>query len=124
MVFVLGGYGTSGCVLVSPLARMDELDVRTGVWQRRADLPTARGFLAAVPVDNFIYTMGGRMRRRGAPVERYDIATDTWEVVGEMPAPRQRFGAAVVGGRVIVVGGEGTSGDALEYEPGCELRRK
>lgn len=116
-IFVLGGYGTSGDVVVAPLARVDELDVRTGVWTRRADLPQARGFFAAVAIGDFLYTMGGRTRR-GSPVERYNITTDTWEVLGDMPSPRQRFGAATVDGRVIIVGGEDSPDDALAYNPG------
>ena len=116
-VFVVGGYGTNGS-LVSPLARTDALDRQTRTWKQQADLPDARGFFGAAVLGQFIYTLGGRSRA-GAPVERYDTATDRWEVLGQMPLPRQRFGAGAVNGTIIVVGGEESPRTAAIYDPVC-----
>jgi N-acetylneuraminic acid mutarotase len=118
-VFVLGGYETIGTLLVSPLARTDLLDRQAGTWKQQANLPYARGFFAAAVLGQFIYAMGGRMHEGGAPVERYDTATQAWEVVGQMPLARQRFGAGAVNGKIIVVGGEETPMTAAIFDPLC-----
>jgi len=116
-LFILGGYGESGGVGVGPFSRVDALNLATGSWERRADLLTARGFFAAVAAGRWVYALGGRLP--SGPIERYSLSKHTWEAVGEMPAPRQRFGAALVGGRIIVVGGEGSPREAISYDPTC-----
>jgi len=116
-LFILGGYGESGGVGAGPFSRVDALNLATGSWERRADLLTARGFFAAVAAGQWVYALGGRLP--SGPIERYSLSKHTWEAVGEMPAPRQRFGAALVGGRIIVVGGEGSPREAISYDPTC-----
>jgi N-acetylneuraminic acid mutarotase len=118
VVFVLGGYATSDGVM-APQSRVDALNLSSRQWERRADLPTARGFLAAVTWGQWIYAIGGRIA--SGAVERYRVPANTWEVLADMPAPRQRFGAAVVDGRIIAVGGESQgSREAIRYDPRCE----
>jgi len=53
--------------------------------------------------------------------EAYDPAADRWVPRAPLPTARSGIAAAVLGGRIIVVGGESTSGtfDQVEaYDPG------
>ena len=43
-------------------------------------------------------------------LERYDPANDQWQKLPDMPTPRGGLGAALVGGRLIAVGGENPTG--------------
>ena len=49
-----------------------------------------------------------------ADVARFDPAKNTWEPLTPLPEPRSSFDAAVLGGRVYVVGGWSLNGDADE----------
>lgn len=118
VVYVLGGYASFDGVTAGPVAAVEALKLTNSFWERRADLPTARGFFGAVAVGKEIYAIGGRLLS-GSPIERYSVASNKWDVLGEMPAPRQRFGAALVGSRIIVVGGEDNPREAMSYRPGC-----
>ncbi len=54
----------------------------------------------------FVFAIAGRVSG-DLPVERYDPGSDTWKRLGAMPGPyRNRFGIAVVGERIYIVGGE------------------
>jgi hypothetical protein len=63
-------------------------------------------------VDGKIYAVGGLARRKGGTglkiadeVEAYDPSIGAWQRVGRMPDPRWGIGAAVVEGRIHLVGG-------------------
>ena len=46
------------------------------------------------------------MELRAMPtVEAYDIPTDTWTTIADLPTPRKAASAAVVDGKVYVIGG-------------------
>jgi serine/threonine protein kinase/N-acetylneuraminic acid mutarotase len=78
-------------------------------WTSAADLPTPREHLAAVSDGVYVYTVGGRVLsadENSAAVERFDPASGNWETLPDMPTPRGSYGAALVDGRIVVVGGE------------------
>ncbi|HXV92136.1 MAG TPA: protein kinase, partial [Pseudonocardia sp.] len=78
-------------------------------WRTADDLPTPREHLAMVTDGGYAYAVGGRdlsADRNSAALERYDPATGAWERLADMPSPRGGIGAAVVDGRIVVVGGE------------------
>ena len=50
-------------------------------------------------------------------VECYDIVKDTWAVETEIPTPRYHSGAAVVGGKLYVVGGLTRQGHGTVNRP-------
>lgn len=53
-----------------------------------------------------VFAVGGRVRGR-PPVESYDIRANRWERLDSMPgSARNRFGIAVLGSRIYVLGGE------------------
>lgn len=78
-------------------------------WTSAADLPTPREHLAAVSDGVYIYTVGGRALsadENSAAVERFDPDSGTWEELADMPTPRGSYGAALIDGRIVAVGGE------------------
>lgn len=46
----------------------------------------------------------------------YDPATDTWRLRGPPPAPRSGIAAALLGGRIFVIGGEDGGGVFFQNE--------
>jgi N-acetylneuraminic acid mutarotase len=84
-------------------------------WVTKAPMPVARGGLAVAAAGRKIYTFGGEGNRRAAKgvfpdVAVYDTATDSWETVTPMTAPRHGFGAASVADKVYVPGGGARQG--------------
>ena len=80
------------------------------VWTRLASIPAPRG--------SILTTLRGRVlaigrRDYGNPtgaIHCYDVATNSWSVMGEMPTPRSRALTAVLpSNELVVVGGVGTT---------------
>ena len=82
-------------------------------WTDVAPMPTLRDHLAGVSDGKFFYAVGGRAlsadKNLGA-VERYDPATNTWTRLPALPTPRGGLGAAIVGNRLVTLGGESPTG--------------
>ncbi|MFB0537678.1 MAG: kelch repeat-containing protein [Anaerolineae bacterium] len=107
-IYVIGGdlsAGVSG-------ATVEEYDPATDTWTRKADMPTRRTFLCASAVNGKIYAFGGIIAVQPPDpnwdtrlVEEYDPATDTWTKKTDIPTSRAGAGAAVVDGKIYVVGG-------------------
>ena len=86
------------------------------VWTKLASIPISNGSTLA--------TLGGRVLAIGGEVgvinptgaiHCYDVATNSWSFVGEMPTPRSPALTAVLpSNELVVVGGRGASG-ALCY---------
>ena len=78
-------------------------------WHDGTDLPTPREHLAAVADDRFLYAVGGRRLSADSntrALERYDARDDRWTKLASMPVASGSLGAAVLKGRLVVVGGE------------------
>ena len=81
-------------------------------WRDGAPLPTPREHLAAASDGQFVYAIGGRNRasdKNTAALERYDAKADRWTKLRNLPVATASMGAAIVNGRLVVVGGEGPS---------------
>jgi non-specific serine/threonine protein kinase len=78
-------------------------------WTDVASIPTPRDHLAGVSDGRYYYAVGGRAlsadKNLGA-VERYDPATNQWKQLPGLPTPRGGLGAAIVGTRLVTIGGE------------------
>merc|ERR1712039_21005 len=73
-----------------------------------AEMPTARGALATVMLDDKLYALGGgALEGPLATVERYDPARNVWEQVADMPTARCGISAAVANCFIYVIGGNG-----------------
>ena len=78
-------------------------------WTDAAGLPTPREHLAAVSDGQYLYTVGGRFLsadKNSAAFERFDPATGEWTKLLDMPTPRGSYGATLIDGRIVAVGGE------------------
>jgi hypothetical protein len=71
-----------------------------------APIPTERNHLAAVAFEGRVWAIGGRVGSNLATVESYDPASDTWRTEPPLALPQGALTAAVVDGRIHVVGGE------------------
>ena len=78
-------------------------------WTQAADVPTPREHLAAVSDGVYVYAIGGRnlsADENSAALERFNPASGTWDKLANMPTARGSYGAALIDGRIVAVGGE------------------
>src|SRR5712691_6475647 len=122
-LYVIGG-GNSGIAL-SDLQRYDPV---LDAWRTLASMNTARAGAAAAVIDDGIFVIGGRQSTGGPcsggpysnTVEKYDIDTDTWSAVAQLPNQRSDMAAVAHGGKIYVFGGCSDTGVTKEvdmYDP-------
>ena len=88
-------------------------------------MPTKRDHLVAQAVGGKVYAIAGRNLNPGSEVnvnEVYDIASDTWSTAAPAPTARGGMGSAVLGGTILVYGGERPTPTPFnqneQYDPG------
>src|SRR5712691_4872400 len=107
-LYVIGG-GNSGVALPN----LERYDPVLNAWTTLAPMPTARAGAAAAVIDDGIFVIGGRQSTSGPcsggpylqTVEKYDIDTDTWSAVAQLPNQRSDMAAVAHGGKIYVFGG-------------------
>ena len=105
-LYVVGGFTSAGFSIWHPVNHVFTYDPGRDEWQEHAGMPTARGGLAVVTVDNKLYALGGYDGERNPKVvEVYDPAADAWTSVAPLPTPRDHLTAVSVGGRIYAIGG-------------------
>jgi N-acetylneuraminic acid mutarotase len=90
-----------------------EYDPATNNWAFKTQVPTFRDYFAVASCQNKIYIIGGRTGSEpihGDAItcglnQAYDPATNTWENKAPMPTNRTQMEAAVVDGKIYVMGG-------------------
>jgi N-acetylneuraminic acid mutarotase len=102
-------------------------DPRTDRWTRKAEMPTARAWEHAAPViDGKMYLIGGFTSADYgtllSDVDVYDPESDRWTEMPDMPFRKGLIGAAVVNGKIYVIGGtldwtDSGSNEVWEYDP-------
>lgn len=103
-IYVISGRGENA-------TQIWEYDPQTDAWATdRTSMPTYR-HSAAVVLDDAtgrVYVAGGRDDAYSAltPVEVYDIATDTWNSLPDLPGPLGGHGGAHTQGKLHIFGGE------------------
>jgi hypothetical protein len=75
-------------------------------WAELSPMKVNRGHVQAVVLDGKIWVLAGRNANPLKSVEIYDPAGDSWSDGPEMLDVHSGFGAAVVGGKILAVGGE------------------
>ncbi len=115
LLYVFGGYGADGNASSAvwsliPYQTPPNGTPGPGAWQRRSDMPTARGAHAAVLIDGVVHIVGGAARFGGQTKlvqthEAYDIERRTWTALPAFPDPRDHLAAAAIGDDLLVVGG-------------------
>ena len=103
-----------------PVASASAFDTVSGKWESLPDMPTARGAAAAVIVGSQIHVIGGAAEvhpeqglglQFNSPVvqstahEIYDLNNGTWSKAAPVPTGRNHHGAALIDGKIYVVGG-------------------
>src|SRR5216684_857917 len=124
-LYVIGGENSTG--VLSDLQRYDPV---LDVWITLTPTPTAtaRAGAAAAVIDDGIFVIGGRQSTGGpcsggpylTTVEKYDVDTNTWSTVAQLPTPRSDLAAVAHGGKIYVFGGcssTGVTGEVDMYDP-------
>ncbi len=115
-----GGFGPDRKAPLTEHLVLDLADSTGGhvQWRLAAPLPEARGHLAGVAVNGFLYALGGTVRHDPFPasrdvVHRYDPSTDSWSTVSSLPTPRSHFEGSlgVHRGKIIIAGGWNLTAD-------------
>ncbi|MFO1184570.1 MAG: kelch repeat-containing protein [Bauldia sp.] len=92
-------------------------------WRTASPFPEARTEVSAATDGANIYVFGGFAAGRSSPsapttIYRYDVAADRWSAFAELPEGVNHAGAAIVGGRLYVIGGFHRN----TFEPTAEVR--
>ncbi|HEX9222464.1 MAG TPA: kelch repeat-containing protein [Candidatus Acidoferrales bacterium] len=122
-LYVIGGENSTGV-----LADLQRYDPVTDMWTPLMPMTTARAGAAAAVIDDGIFVIGGRKSTNGPcsggpylqTVEKYDIDTDTWSPVAQLPSARSDLAAVAHGGKIFVFGGCDSTGVTDEvdmYDP-------
>ncbi len=106
-LYVIGGNDSS-----TTLSTMDMFDPDSGQWIPKNSMPTDRGLLACASIDGKIYVMGGLRIVGGGfdygglkTMEMYDVTTETWSQLPDMPTKRWGHSAVAYNGKIYVFGG-------------------
>lgn len=106
-IYAMGGQKTQDS-LMQDLAFLDEYDLLTDSWARKADLPAPRShFGASVAThNNKIIIVGGKTNDSLLiDIIEYDIETDNWATLCQLPITLAAPIAEVFGDRIIVANG-------------------
>ncbi len=110
-IYLIGGnpIGDTG----SPKGLVQEYNTDTDTWVQKKPMPVPTHHAAIAEYQGKIYVMGGGVQRvAGGPNQfptsnawEYDPAEDSWKALAPMPTSRMAGVAAVVGGKIYVIGG-------------------
>src|ERR1700730_15348370 len=97
----------------TPKALVYEYDPATNNWTRKKPMQLPSHHVAFAALNDKIYAFGGfTLPYNGPPAWRpldnaweYDPAADSWKALAPMPTKRGAAGAAIVNGKIYVVGG-------------------
>jgi len=108
-LYVMGGIKP----LWQPTGVVYAYDPQTDAWTARKPMPKPMHHNAVTVFDRKIYLFGGFMLPQSGPPTwvtinsawRYDPAADAWTELAPMPTARGAAAAAVVNGKIYVIGG-------------------
>jgi N-acetylneuraminic acid mutarotase len=97
----------------NPAQLVTQTEVYDGTrWRDAADIPVPGDHLAVTADSSYLYAVGGRKFTADSntdAVQRYDPKANSWTILTPTPEAVSGAGAAIVDGRLIVVGGEGVT---------------
>jgi glucose/arabinose dehydrogenase/N-acetylneuraminic acid mutarotase len=128
-IYVVAGMTADG----ASSAIVEVFDVASRTWSTGPAMSTARDNPGAGVVDGTIYVFGGRTRLANgstvngtlSSVEAWSPGAGSWTARAPMPTGRRTMSSAVVGGKILLIGGEGaadgTAFDETErYDPATD----
>ncbi len=109
-----------------PVDRVDVYDIASGIWTpgEGTPMPTAATFFGTVQRGPYLFAVGGTSGNLNFNVnqtQRYDLASDTWEIGPEFTSRRSLIGISMTGARLYAQGGDPNGGgdrdgtDLVEY---------
>src|SRR5207253_3887182 len=121
-IVALGGFGLTRPPPQPPLATAEAYTISSNLWASSLPLIEASAGLAAATTgtDGRIYAIGGAVL--GGPtntsfagltnfVQAFSPATNTWQLVANLPTPRANLAAATgTDGRIYAIGGNASFG--------------
>jgi N-acetylneuraminic acid mutarotase len=98
-----------------PKALVYEYDPAANTWTKKKNMPLASHHVALAELNGKIYVFGGFKYPDSGPsawqpvdnVWEYEPAADTWKALAPLPTRRGSPNAAVVNGKIYVIGGAG-----------------
>jgi N-acetylneuraminic acid mutarotase len=108
-IAVVGGLTQSG----APSARVDLYSPAADRWRRLPDLPASVHHALVASDGRRLYVVGGYgnpIGGGGATRSAFVFDRGAWHTLPRLPEPRAAGGAAVLGGKLYVVGGRAASG--------------
>ena len=111
-LYVFGGLGTGW----KAKGLVYEYDPATDKWTKKKPMALASHHVALAELNGKIYVMGGFVLPQSGPPAwvpidnawEYDPADDTWKALAPLPTKRGSPNAAVVNGKIYVIGGAST----------------
>lgn len=101
--------GRNGAEIDGWMAGATEVfDPATGVWdwKERAVLPVPRSGMGVAATDDAVIVMGGEgIQGLYADVNRYDVASNSWSTLPDLPSGRHGAASAYIDGSLYAIGG-------------------
>jgi len=125
LIYFVGGFDSR----IQTSAVTEVYDPATGTWFSAADLPEARHHITLAPLDGKMYAIGGFIVDVNtwsvmSDVFEYNPSTDTWTSRTSIPLPSGEHVAAVVDGRIYIIGGRDENlvdtGNCQRYNPSTD----
>ena len=90
--------------------RVEVYDPLTDRWEKRADMPTKRGYINVAVVDGKIYVMGGHVLldfvdHFSKRIEEYNPKSNSWRRLPDLPTFKYAFSTVVVDDEIYTIGG-------------------
>ena len=101
----------------TPKGLVYEYDPATDKWTKKKNMPVPSHHVSVAELNGKIYVMGGFTKPPSGPTAwvpidnawEYDPANDTWKALAPLPTKRGSPTAAMVGGKIYVIGGATTN---------------
>lgn len=110
-LYVFGGLAPAW----TPKGLVYEFDPATDTWARKKNMPLLSHHVALAELKGKIYVFGGFTKPEKGPTAwvpidnawEYDPRADTWKALAPLPTKRGSPVAAIVNGKIYVIGGAG-----------------
>ncbi len=105
----------------TPLENIYEYHPKTDTWKKGVEIPAARrrGSCGTVLYNGKIYMVGGIIDGHYSGLvgwfDSYDLSTGKWEVLPDMPHPRDHFPAIVMNDKLYAIGGRDTTPPSPDF---------
>jgi N-acetylneuraminic acid mutarotase len=104
-IYVIGGFTADG----ENSTRVDAYSPSTNTWRQEADLPLPVDHTMAAGYRGRVYVAGGYGPGRSRLTTLFAFTGDGWTRLAPMPEQRAAGGAAILNGKLYVVGGTASS---------------